>query len=426
MISLLLIGGFVVLLLARVPVALAMLAPCLVYLWMDPSVTVVQAFQRMTAGVNSFPLLAVPLFIMTGNAANMSGITERLFDLAERLMGHLQGALGYVNVLTSLVFSWMSGAAIADAAAIGKIIVPEMKRRGWKESFSVGITASSGLIGPIMPPSIPAIIYAVTAGVSVGALFVASMMPAMVMVVVLSFMVWLHARKHPGLRQPRASGREMLRAIVRSLLPMFTPVIILGGILGGVVTPTEAAGLAVVWVLMLAAIYGNLTLKSLWSVISQTAETTGSVMLIVASASMFGWVLTRERVPQEVAGAIMGLTTNPIIFLILVNLILLLVGMMLEPVSAILIMVPVLLPVVQLFGIDPLHFGVFMVLNLVIGLITPPVGLVLYVLSSATGIEFQRVLKGVLPFLAPLAFVLLVVTFIPAISMWLPGAMGLI
>lgn len=426
MISLLLIGGFVVLLLARVPVALAMLAPCLVYLWMDPSVTVVQAFQRMTAGVNSFPLLAVPLFIMTGNAANMSGITERLFDLAERLMGHLQGALGYVNVLTSLVFSWMSGAAIADAAAIGKIIVPEMKRRGWKESFSVGITASSGLIGPIMPPSIPAIIYAVTAGVSVGALFVASMMPAMVMVVVLSFMVWLHARKHPGLRQPRASGREMLRAIVRSLLPMFTPVIILGGILGGVVTPTEAAGLAVVWVLLLAAIYGNLTPKSLWSVISQTAETTGSVMLIVASASMFGWVLTRERVPQEVAGAIMGLTTNPIVFLILVNLILLLVGMMLEPVSAILIMVPVLLPVVQLFGIDPLHFGVFMVLNLVIGLITPPVGLVLYVLSSATGIEFQRVLKGVLPFLAPLGFVLLVVTFIPAISMWLPGAMGLI
>lgn len=426
MISLLLIGGFVVLLLARVPVALAMLAPCLVYLWMDPSVTVVQAFQRMTAGVNSFPLLAVPLFIMTGNAANMSGITERLFDLAERLMGHLQGALGYVNVLTSLVFSWMSGAAIADAAAIGKIIVPEMKRRGWKESFSVGITASSGLIGPIMPPSIPAIIYAVTAGVSVGALFVVSMMPAMVMVVVLSFMVWLHARKHPGLRQPRASGREMLRAIVRSLLPMFTPVIILGGILGGVVTPTEAAGLAVVWVLLLAAIYGNLTPKSLWSVISQTAETTGSVMLIVASASMFGWVLTRERVPQEVAGAIMGLTTNPIVFLILVNLILLLVGMMLEPVSAILIMVPVLLPVVQLFGIDPLHFGVFMVLNLVIGLITPPVGLVLYVLSSATGIEFQRVLKGVLPFLAPLGFVLLVVTFIPAISMWLPGAMGLI
>lgn len=426
MTTLLLIGGFVVLLLLRVPVALAMLAPCLVYLAMDPSITIVQAFQRMTAGVNSFPLLAVPLFIMTGNASNMSGITTRLFDAAERLMGHVQGALGYINVLTSLVFSWMSGAAIADAAAIGKIIVPEMKRRGWKEGFTVGITASSGLIGPIMPPSIPAIIYAVTAGVSVGALFIAAVFPALIIVVVLSVIVWLHARKNPGLKQPKASGREMWVAARRAILPMFTPVIILGGILGGVVTPTEAAGIAVVWVLLLAAIYGNLTLKSLGSVISQTAETTGSVLLIVGSASMFGWVLTRERVPQVVADAILELTTNPIVFLILVNVILLLVGMMLEPVSAILIMVPVLLPVVELFGIDPLHFGVFMVLNLVIGLITPPVGLVLYVLSSVTNIEFQRVLKGVVPFLAPMIFILMVVTFVPAVSMWLPGALGLI
>lgn len=422
----LLIGGFVVLILLRVPVALALLAPSLVYLLADPQTGVDVAFQRLTAGVNSFTLLAVPLFIMTGIAANAAGITARLFDFAERLLGHVQGSLGYVNVLTSLVFSWMSGAAIADAASIGKVVVPEMKRRGWKESFTVGITASSSLIGPIMPPSIPAIIYAVTAGVSIGALFVASIIPAFLLALVLALMVWLHARKHPGLQQPRASGRQMWDAARSAVLPLFTPVIILGGILGGIVTPTEAAGLAVVWILLLAVIYGRLTPRSLWRIAAATAETTGSVLLIVASASLFGWVLTRERVPQEVAELIMGLTTNPIVFLILVNVVLLLVGTMLEPVSAVLIMVPVLLPVVETFGIDPLHFGVFMILNLVIGLITPPVGLVLYVLSSATDVPFPKVVSGTLPFLVPVLFVLLVVTFIPALSMWLPRALGMI
>ncbi|MGD8202087.1 TRAP transporter large permease [Ornithinimicrobium sp. W1679] len=422
----LLIGGFVVLILLRVPVALALLAPSLVYLLVDPQTSVDVAFQRLTAGVNSFTLLAVPLFIMTGIAANAAGITARLFDFAERLLGHVQGSLGYVNVLTSLVFSWMSGAAIADAASIGKVVVPEMKRRGWKESFTVGITASSSLIGPIMPPSIPAIIYAVTAGVSIGALFVASIIPAFLLALVLALMVWLHARKHPGLQQPKASGRQMWEAARAAVLPLLTPVIILGGILGGIVTPTEAAGLAVVWILILAVFYGRLTPRSLWRIAAATAETTGSVLLIVASASLFGWVLTRERVPQDVAELIMGLTTNPVVFLILVNVVLLLVGTMLEPVSAVLIMVPVLLPVVETFGIDPLHFGVFMILNLVIGLITPPVGLVLYVLSSATDVPFPKVVSGTLPFLVPVLFVLLIVTFIPALSMWLPGALGMI
>lgn len=426
MMTALLIGGFVVLILLRVPVALALLAPSLVYIVLDPQTSVDVAFQRLTAGVNSFALLAVPLFIMTGIAANASGITDRLFDFAERLLGHVQGSLGYVNVLTSLVFSWMSGAAIADAASIGKVVVPEMRRRGWQEGFTVGITASSSLIGPIMPPSIPAIIYAVTAGVSIGALFVASIIPALILALVLSVMVWLHARKHPGLRLPRASGAEMLGAARRAALPLFTPVIILGGILGGVVTPTEAAGLAVVWILLLAAIYRRLTWRFLWRISSSTAETTGSVLLIVASASLFGWVLTRERVPQSVAELIMGMTTNPILFLMLVNAVLLLVGTMLEPVSAVLIMVPVLLPVAETFGIDPLHFGVFMILNLVIGLVTPPVGLVLYVLSSATDVPFPRVVAGTLPFLVPLLTVLLIITFVPALSMWLPGLLGMI
>lgn len=420
----LLIGGVIVLILLRVPVAFALLVPSLFYLGLDDSISISTAFQRMTAGINVFALLAVPLFIMTGNAANAAGITERLFSFAERLLGHVRGSLGYVNILVSLVFSWMSGAAIADAASLGKIAVPEMKRRGWNERFAVGVTGASGLIGPIMPPSIPAIIYAVTAGVSVGALFVASIVPALLIVLALSFMVFMHARTRDHLRLPRATGREVGRAAWAALLPLGTPVIVLGGILGGVFTPTEAAGLAVVYILVLGVVYRSLTWPAMRTIVTSTAETTGAILLIVASASLFGWVLARERIPQTVTEGILSLTDNPLVFLILVNLLLLLIGTMLEPTAAILIMVPVLLPVVTTFGIDPLHFGVFLILNLVIGLLTPPIGLVLYVLSAVTDIPFPKVVRGCLPFLVPLLGVLAVVTFVPAVSMWLPGVVG--
>lgn len=422
--AVLLVGGVVVLILLRVPVAFALLVPPLVYLGMDPTISFTAAFQRMTAGVNSFPLLAVPLFIMTGNAANASGITDRLFTFAERLLGHVRGSLGYVNVFVSLVFSWMSGAAIADAAGLGKVAVPEMRRRGWNARFAVGVTGASSLIGPIMPPSIPAIIYAVTAGVSIGALFVASVVPALLMVLALSLMVFLHARDKPDLRLPRASVRQVGGAAWSAVLPLGTPVIVLGGILGGVFTPTEAAGLAVLYILVLGVVYRQLTWRALRGIVISTAETTGAILLIVGSASLFGWVLARERIPQVVADGILSVTTNPLVFLVLVNLLLLLIGTMLEPTAAILIMVPVLLPVVDVFGIDPLHFGVFMILNLVIGLLTPPIGLVLYVLSSVTGMSFPEVARGALPFLVPLGAVLLVVTFIPALSLWLPGVLG--
>lgn len=424
MMAALLVGGVVVLILLRVPVAFALLVPPLVYLGTDPSISFTGAFQRMTAGVNAFPLLAVPLFIMTGNAANASGITDRLFTFAERLLGHVRGSLGYVNVLVSLVFSWMSGAAIADAAGIGKVAVPEMVRRGWNPRFAVGVTGASGLIGPIMPPSIPAIIFAVSAGVSVGALFIASVIPALLIVVALCAMVYVHARGKDDLRLPRASAREVGRATWSALLPLGTPVIVLGGILGGVFTPTEAAGLAVLYILVLGLVYRELTWAAMRSIVMSTAETTGAILLIVAAASLFGWVLARERIPQAVAEAILAVTTDPFVFLVLVNLLLLLIGTMLEPTAAILIMVPVLLPVVEVFSIDPLHFGVFMILNLVIGLLTPPIGLVLYVLSSVTDIPFPQVVRGSLPFLVPLIAVLLVVTFIPAVSLWLPDLLG--
>ena len=425
MILALLILGMMVLLALRVPVAFALLLPCLLYVVFSEDISLAVAQQRTVAGLNSFPLLAVPLFIMTGYLSNAAGLADRLFRFLMRLLGGIPGSLGYVNVGSSVMFSWMSGAAIADAAALGSVLVPAMRRHGYDEGFALGLTGASSMIGPIMPPSIPAIIYAVTAGVSIGALFFAGILPALVLAGVLCVYVFLYARRYrPAMDNAESSG--VLRSAVLDALPvLFTPVIILGGILGGVFTPTEAAAAAVMYVLLLSLCYRSLSPRALYGVLLRTAGTTGSIMLIVSAASLFGWVIAREQGPQMVADALLRVTENPYVFLLLVNAALLLIGMLLEPVAALLITVPVLMPVAAQFEIDPLHLGVVMVLNLVIGLLTPPVGLVLYILSSVTGAPVQRVVWGTLPFLIPLAITLLVVTFVPAVSLWLPRALGM-
>ncbi|TVQ01184.1 MAG: TRAP transporter large permease [Planctomycetaceae bacterium] len=425
---LLLMLAMLVLLAIRVPVAFAMLLPCLVYVQFSDEITLGVALQRAVAGVDSFPLLAVPLFIMTGFLANAAGLADRLFRLLFWMLGRVPGSLAYVNVTSSVLFSWMSGAAIADAAGLGSVLVPAMRKSGYDAGFSLGLTGASSMIGPIMPPSIPAIIYAVTAGVSVGALFFAGVIPAIVLALTLCVHVFLHVRRHPPRKTAEGIGgaADSGWAAVTGALPvLFTPVIILGGILGGVFTPTEAAAAAVMYMLFLGVCYGTLSLAGLSDVLLRTATTTGVIMLIVAAASLFGWVIARERGPQMVADGLLRLTDNPYLFLLLVNLFLLVVGMLLEPTAALLICVPVLLPVALQFQVDPLHLGVVMILNLVIGLITPPIGLVLYVLGSVTGTPIATVIRGMVPFLWPLGFTLLVVTFVPAISLWLPRWLGI-
>lgn len=420
-----LVAGAVLLLLLRVPVAFALLLPSLMYVYFSEGITLGVAIQPLTRGINSFPLLAVPLFIMTGYLANAAGIADRLFRFLLALFGRVRGSLGYVNVSSSLIFSWMSGAAIADAAGLGAVLVPAMRKRGYDEGFALGLTGASAMIGPIMPPSIPAIIYAVIAGVSIGGLFSASVIPAFILAAALCLYVFWNGRRGPDLREKAMSAQERLWASASAFPVLFTPVIILGGILGGVFTPTEAAAGAVIYVLALSVVYRSLSWKELYAVFLRTAETTGAIMLIVAGAGLFGWIIAREQGPEVVARALLALTDNPVIFLILVNVCLLLIGMLLEPVSALLITVPVLLPVAAEFGVDPLHLGVIMILNLVIGLLTPPVGLVLYVLSSVTGAPFSLVVRGTVPFLWPLGITLLLVTFIPSISLFLPRLLGL-
>jgi tripartite ATP-independent transporter DctM subunit len=424
MILILLIIAMLLLLLLRVPVAISMLLPCLSYVAWSPDITLGVALQQTVGSVDSFPLLAVPLFIMTGYLSNAAGLADRLFRTLLALFRGIPGSLGFVNVFSSLMFSWMSGAAIADAAGLGAVLVPAMKKRGYDEKFALGLTGASSLIGPMMPPSIPAIVYAVSAGVSVGALFFAGVIPALVLTAILCIFVYRDAERNPVRKETNLQKLPITEAITSSLPVLLTPIIILGGILGGIFTPTEAAAAAVMWVLILSGFYRSLSLKSFRSVLIKTTTTTGSIMLIVAAAGLFGWVIAREQGPQAVTAAMLQLTDNPVVFLLLINVALLITGMILEPVAGLLITVPVLLPAAIEFGIDPLHLGIVMILNLVLGLLTPPVGLVLYVLSSVTGSSVQTVTRGTLPFLIPLLITLLIITFVPALSLWLPSFVG--
>lgn len=424
MVLLLMILALLVLLLLRVPVAFALFIPSILYILIDPTATPALAVQQASAGLFNFAILAVPMFILLGNLANVSGATDRLYDAAVSAIGHVRGSLGYVNILTSFGFSWISGAAISDAAAMGRIQVPAMIRRGYPTGFSLGITGASSLIAPMLPPSIPAIIYAVTAGVSVGALFMAGIVPALVLVLSLVATVWFMMRRHEGLRLERASWSRRGKDLVRALPPAGAAVIILGGILTGVFTPTEASAVGVAYIAILAVCYGNLGWNNLRHALVSSVETTGGVLVIVGAAALFGWVLAREQAPQIAAELILGLTNQPLFFLILANVLLLIVGAVLEPTSAILILAPVLVPVAEAFGLSPVHFGVMMIFNLMIGLLTPPVGLVLFVLSSVTKQPVTTVIRGTVPFYLPMLVTLVLIAFVPAVSLWLPGALG--
>ena len=421
---LLMLIGLLLLLALRVPVSFALLIPSLVYVVSEPSLTMGTAVQQTVSGVDSFAILAVPMFILLGNLANVSGVTDKLYDAAVAAIGHLRGSLGYVNVATSFGFSWMSGAAIADAAAMGRVQVPAMVQRGYKPEFALGVTGASSLIAPMIPPSIPAIIYAVTAGVSVGALFMAGIVPALVLVTALCVTVWVLTRKQEELRLPRSTWSTRGRTAVAALPALGSAVVILGGILSGIFTPTEASGIGVIYILVLALAYKAMTWRKMYRTLLTTVETSGSVLLIVAAAALFGWVLAREQAPQVAANLILDLTNQPIVFLILVNVLLLIVGCVLEPTAAILILVPVLAPVAETFGIDPVHLGIMVIFNLLIGLITPPVGLVLFVLSSVTKASVPTVIKGILPLFAPMVVTLLIITFLPVMTLGLPTLLG--
>ncbi len=403
------------------PVAIALGGASLLYILLSGQAPDVVVVHRMVNGLDSFPLLAIPFFILAGNLMNSAGITNRIFDFAKTVVGWMHGGLGHVNIGASVIFAGMSGAAVADAGGLGTIEIKAMRDAGYDEDFSVGITAASSTIGPIIPPSLPMVIYGVMASASVGQLFAAGFIPGLLMAVSLMLMVAWFARRRGYPRDAAFSLARLGRSFVQAILPLMTPAIIVGGILSGAFTPTEAAIAAVFYALMLGVfVYRTLDWRRLLRVSMDTIETTAIILLIVASASIFAWILTSNRVAEEFARILLGFTDNRVVILLLITLMVLIVGCFMETIAAITILVPVLLPVVTMIGIDPVHFGVVMVLNLMIGLLTPPVGMVLYVLSRVSNVPFERCVTATAPFLIPLIAVLLLITFVPAITMWVP------
>ncbi|HET9877684.1 MAG TPA: TRAP transporter large permease [Candidatus Limnocylindria bacterium] len=420
----LLLIGILALFLLRVPMAFAILGPSIVYLLVE-DYSLHLGVRLVMQGINSWPLLAVPLFILVGIVATRTEIADRLYDAALLLLGPLRAGLAYVNIAVSLGFSWMSGASLADAAGIGSIEVNHMRKKGYPAEFSVGLSASSSLISPIMPPSIPAVVYASVAAVSTGALFAAAVIPAFIMTIALVVVVFLWSRGRPDLVGEPYSWTAVRRAVFRALPPLGAPVLILGGILGGFFTPTEAAAVGALYMLLLALSYRTMRPRDMALIFRDTAVISGQIMIIIGASTLLSWILAREQVPQTVAEGLLGLTDNPIIFLLIVNVLLIVLGMILEPTSALLIITPILLPVAVQFGVDPLHLGSIIIFNLMIGLMTPPMGGVVFVLSSVTGIPVERVFRGAAFYLPAMLIVLLLITYIPALTLWLPGVLGL-
>jgi len=403
------------------PVAIALAGSSAIFIIFNGSPPPMVVAHRMINGVDSFPLLAVPFFILAGNLMNTAGITERIFNFALALVGWMRGGLGHVNVGASVIFAGMSGAAVADAGGLGAIEIKAMRDANYDAKFAVGITAASSTIGPIIPPSLPMVIYGVVGGASIGQLFVAGFIPGLMMAGSLMVMIAIMARRKGFGRDQTFYWSVLWSTFQRAFLSLLTPIIIVGGILSGAFTPTEAAVAACAWALFLGlVVYRTLSLPRFLRVSFDTIETTAVVLLVVGAASIFAWILTSNRLPEQFAAGLLAISDRPWVLLLLINLILLAVGCFMETVAAITIMVPVLLPIALTLGIDPVHFGVIMVLNLMLGLLTPPVGMVLYVLARVAKIPFEDCVVGTAPFLIPLVIVLLMVTFIPGITMWLP------
>jgi tripartite ATP-independent transporter DctM subunit len=377
---------------------------------------------RMIGGVDSFPLLAIPFFIMAGSLMNSAGIANRIYDFALALVGWLKGGLGHVNVVGSLIFAGMSGTAVADAGGLGNIEIRAMRDHGYSVDFAVGVTGASSTVGPIIPPSLPFVIYGVMANASIGKLFAAGLIPGLVMAVTMMIMVTYYAQTRGWHRDAKFSIVALGRTFKRAFLPLLTPVILIGGMTTGIFTPTEAAIAATAYALVLGVcVYRTLSLKRLIKISFETIETTAIILLIVAGASIFGYLITTSKITDHVADAVLAITTQPWAVLLLVNIFLLIVGCFMETIAAITILVPVLMPLVERIGVDPVHFGVIMVLNLMIGLLTPPVGMVLYVLARVANISLDRTTKACAPFLIPLIATLALVTYWPSMVMLLPN-----
>jgi TRAP-type C4-dicarboxylate transport system permease large subunit len=460
---------FLLLMGSGVPVAVAMAGASLIYVLIQGELPPFVVVHRMISGIDSFPLLAVPFFVLAGNLMNNAGITNRIYAFALSLVGWLKGGLGHVNVVGSVIFAGMSGTALADAAGLGTVEIKAMRDHGYPTEFAVGVTAASATLGPIIPPSLPFVIYAMMANVSVGALFLAGVLPGLIMAFAMMALVAYFAHKNGWGRDDAFSRSRFTKALselalvvawpvavyllvsaganpqltvgaallvlfaadryfrFQALLPLMTPVLLIGGMTAGIFTPTEGAVAACVWAMLLGLFwYRSLSWKMFVKVCLDTVETTASVMFIVAAASIFGWMLTATGVTAALAEWVLGFTDQPWAFLLLANVLMLVVGCFLEPTAAITILVPLLLPIAERLGVNAVHFGLVMVLNLMIGLLHPPMGMVLFVLARVAHLSVERTTVAILPWLVPLLLCLALLTYVPELVLWLPRLKGFV
>jgi tripartite ATP-independent transporter DctM subunit len=402
------------------PIFLTLGAACFAYLVTQGEVLLAVP-QRLTATANSFTLLAAPFFMLSGLAMNTAGITQRIYEFAEVLAGRFRGGLAHVNVIGSVIFAGMSGSAVADAAGLGTIEIRAMRDEGYPVEFAAAVTAASATIGPIIPPSVPLLFYGVIADASIGRLFLGGMVPGLLMAGALMVMVaWMSGRRgYP--RHPAPTWLEAARRTRRATLSLLTPAILFGGMLSGVFTPTEAAFVAAAYALALGLfIHRELGWRDLPALFLETVETNAVVLMLVMTSSLFGWILARAQVPQQLGQWMLGISSEPLVLLLVINVFLLIVGCFMEALAALVILVPVFLPVIKAVGIDPVHFGLVMVLNLMIGTLTPPIGIVLFVVARVAQLPFETVTRATAPFLVPLIAVLLLITVFPELVLFLP------
>lgn len=419
---LLLLVVFVVLLLIGVPISVSLGLSSIVYIWASPALSLTMVVKTMIEGLNNFTLLAIPFFILAGGIMNESGMTTRMFKFARSLVGQFDGGLAHVNILTSVLFAGMSGSAIADAGGIGAIQISAMEENGFDTEFSVGITASSSLIGPIIPPSIPMLVYAVLASCSITQLFAAGFIPGVLMALALMIMVCIVSKKKNYPKDTHFSVRNVWKTFVESFWGLLAIVLLLGGIMLGIFTATEGAAIVALYSLIIGFfVYKGLNGKKLLKIIYDSCETTVTITIILASSALFSWILAYEGLPQKAASIILSITQKRTFICLIIMLLMLIVGTFMEAGAAMTILIPVILPIIDSVGISRIHLGVLVVLTLMIGLLTPPVGLVLFVLAKARKIPVERVIKGTLPFLIPLVVVAVLVAVIPQISLTLPA-----
>ncbi|WNS76607.1 TRAP transporter large permease [Bacillus sp. DTU_2020_1000418_1_SI_GHA_SEK_038] len=412
-----------VFLLIGVPIAISLGASALITIYFTTTLPLTIMTQKAFTSLDSFPLLAVPFFMLAGVLMGKGGVSKRLLNLATILVGWMIGGLAMVTIVSCMFFAAISGSGPATVAAIGSFMIPSMKEKKYEEGFAAGVAAAAGSIGVIIPPSIPFVLYGVVAGVSVGSMFLAGIIPGIILgigMMIVSYMV-SKKKNYKSEDTIKYSFKEGLRAFYDAKWALLIPVIILGGIYGGVFSPTEAAVVAVVYAIIIGAfVHKELSMKDIYDCLREAIVINATTMIIIGLSISFAYIMTLEQIPNSIAIFITELSSNPLVILLIINILLLIVGMFIDTISALIVLSPILLPIVTAVGVDPVHFGVILVSNLAIGFITPPLGVNLFVASSISGIKIEKIIIGILPFLLSMIICLLVITYVPALSTWLP------